>query len=341
MDFVRVWRFCTVAFALMASGAIHAAQSMAFAPLSAEAQAAAMHRGMNILNDDHIWDGPSQARFQLRHFAVLHDAGFDIVRLNMHAIAHVDDSGTLDPVWLVTLDRLVDSALGNGLTVVLDDHDDLVCENDVPDCGRKLHAIWSQLGSRYRNRSNRLLFEFLNEPHGNLTAAPWNTMMRDLLAVVRATNPERNVVIGPAGWSSVEQLSTLDLPAEDRHIIVTVHYYAPVAFTHQGARWVEETKNLSGITWGTDAELAKLVKDFDAVKAWSDVHQRPIFLGEFGAYEKGDMDSRARYLSAVARVAEAHGFPWAYWQFDSDFIAYDVDKDEWIEPILKALVPSD
>jgi len=28
------------------------------------------------------------------------------------------------------------------------------------------------------------------------------------------------------------------------------------------------------------------------------------------------------------------------WQFDSDFIVYDIDKDSWFEPILKALVPA-
>ena len=51
------------------------------------------------------------------------------------------------------------------------------------------------------------------------------------------------------------------------------------------------------------------------------------------------MDSRARYTSHVARTAEAMGWAWAYWQFDSDFIVYDIDRDRWVEPIWKALVP--
>lgn len=41
----------------------------------------------------------------------------------------------------------------------------------------------------------------------------------------------------------------------------------------------------------------------------------------------------------VRREAEAHGFPWAYWRFDSEFILYDIDRDRWVEPIRKALVP--
>jgi endoglucanase len=49
------------------------------------------------------------------------------------------------------------------------------------------------------------------------------------------------------------------------------------------------------------------------------------------------MDSRARYTSFVSRTAEKFGFSWAYWQFDSDFIVYNIDKEAWVIPILNAL----
>jgi endoglucanase len=52
------------------------------------------------------------------------------------------------------------------------------------------------------------------------------------------------------------------------------------------------------------------------------------------------MDSRARWTSAVARAAEERGWSWAYWQFDSDFILYDVKREAWVEPIKNALVPA-
>jgi endoglucanase len=42
----------------------------------------------------------------------------------------------------------------------------------------------------------------------------------------------------------------------------------------------------------------------------------------------------------VSRIAEAHGVPWVYWQFDTDFAIYDIPHDRWIAPVLKALVPS-
>jgi endoglucanase len=69
------------------------------------------------------------------------------------------------------------------------------------------------------------------------------------------------------------------------------------------------------------------------------VANRPILLGEFGAYDKGDMESRARYTAHAARTAESLGWAWAYWQFDSDFLLWDMQKDAWVAPILKALIP--
>jgi endoglucanase len=50
------------------------------------------------------------------------------------------------------------------------------------------------------------------------------------------------------------------------------------------------------------------------------------------------MASRARYTSFMAREAERLGWSWSYWQFDSDFVVYDIDGDCWVTPILEALI---
>jgi endoglucanase len=303
------------------------------------AQTAGMHRGMNVLGADPIWDDPAKGRFKPRYFTALREAGFDTVRLVTSPFAHMDAEDRIAPAWLATLDQMVASALANDLTPIIDLHDTRECESDLPACERKVLAFWRQVAPRYQHAPVSVLFEILNEPHAVLTAPAWNTLLHQALALIRQSNPTRNVIVGPAGWSSVEQLPTLELPAEDRHIIVTVHYYSPMTFTHQGAPWVKETKDLSGVTYGTPADWRKVMADFDMVKNWSDRHHRPIFLGEFGAYEKGDLVSRMHYDNYVARAAELHGFPWAYWQFDSDFIVYDVDHDRWVKPILLALIP--
>ncbi len=120
---------------------------------------------------------------------------------------------------------------------------------------------------------------------------------------------------------------------------MAVHYYEPYTFTHQGTPWNEQWVDLSGVTWGTEEEKRRVEEDFALGKEWSEKHRRPIFLGEFGAYGVGDMESRARYTAHVARTAETMGWAWAYWQFDSDFVVWDMEDDRWVEPIWKALVP--
>ena len=111
-------------------------------------------------------------------------------------------------------------------------------------------------------------------------------------------------------------------------------------FTHQGAAGVQRQNKL-GVEWlGTKEELSVLKTNFDKAASWAKQHNRPLFLGEFGAYDKAPMESRARYVGSVARAAEKRGWSWAYWQFDSDFILYDIGRDSWIDPLRHALIPA-
>ncbi len=315
------------------------AQATAFAPIDPAVQVKQMQRGVNIIGYDPLWQNFEKRRFKQEYFKQLFDAGFHTVRVNLQAFRHMDSMNRMDPAWFKTLDWVVDNATASGLTVILDEHDYNACGADAALCRSKLIAFWQQVAPRYKDAPNTVIYEILNEPNKALTASGWNALLHDALAIIRTSNPDRNVVIGPAWWNSIKQLDTLELPEADRHIIVTVHYYSPMEFTHQGARWNKETAQLSGIKWGTPAEQQTVAKDFDAVQHWSVASGRPILLGEFGAYDKGDMDSRAMYTSFVARTAESHGWAWTYWQFDSDFILYDVTKDQWIEPIRDALIP--
>lgn len=317
------------------------AQSSAFTPVDPFDQIKTMARGVNVIGYDPLWRDFDRARFKERHFQRIHDGGFQTLRVNLQAISHMDEANRLDPAWLKTLDWVVNNALANHLTIILDEHDYNVCGKGAETCKPKLMAFWQQIAEHYQDAPASVLFEILNEPNTQLTAEVWNDWIKQALAIIRKSNPTRNVVIGPAAWNNIHSLDKLELPENDRQIIVTVHYYLPMSFTHQGASWVKSSANLSGVTWGTDAEKQKVNDDFAGVQQWSKAKKRPILLGEFGSYDRGgaDMDSRVRYTSYVARTAESLGWAWAYWQFDSDFIVYDMKADEWIKPIWKALIP--
>ncbi|RZJ13370.1 MAG: glycoside hydrolase family 5 protein [Rubrivivax sp.] len=303
--------------------------------------AAVLKRGVNIVGyDDALWTEPAKARFQLRHLQAIRDGGFDHVRLNLHAFGHMDAQHQLSAQWLKTLDDLVYTGLKVGLQVILDEHNFNECakDADLAPCRVKLQAFWRQVAARYKGTPDGVIFEILNEPNGAADAV-WNDMLAENLAIIRETNPKRRVIVGPKSWNSMDQLGSLVLPETDRNLIVTFHYYTPMEFTHQGASWTPQFQKLSGVTWGTPADVERLRKDLDSVKAWADQHQRPVLLGEFGALESAGMAQRVAWTSAVARAAEARGFAWSYWQFDSDFVLWDMKSDGFVKPILGALVP--
>lgn len=298
-------------------------------------------RGVNIIGYDPIWRSRERGRFQARHFQAIKEAGFNSVRVNLHPFGHMirEEGWRLRPAWIETVDWVLKNAREQGLMVILDLHEFNAVGNDPEGTKDRFLAFWKQLSSHCENCPETVLFEILNEPCNKLTSAMWNRWLAEALGIIREKNPNRAVIIGPAFWNSVDHLHELVLPQNDRNIIVTVHYYKPMSFTHQGAAWTGQADK-TGIDWrGTAEELAVIESDFDKVAAWAKEHNRPVFLGEFGAYDKAPMEARVRYLSAVARAAEKRGWSWAYWQFDSDFIIWDMQKDGWVEPILKALMP--
>jgi len=310
-------------------------------PVAAPVAAApALKRGVNVLGYDPIWKDPSKARFQKRHFAEIRKGGFDFIRVNLQAFRYMDAQNRLAPAWLKRVDWIVANATAAGLSVILDEHDFNICSEDPDLCRVKLGAFWSQVAPRYRGAPASVSFELLNEPHAKLDAARWNALLKEMLAIVRRTNPTRTVVVGPTQWNSLSQLPTLELPDGDRNLLVTFHYYEPFRFTHQGASWTD-LKEVRGVVWGGAEDRARLDRDFDEVAAWSKRTGRPILLGEFGAFDRSGTPTglRAAYTAAVARAAERRGIGWAYWQFDSDFIVWDMKANGWVKPIKDALIP--
>jgi endoglucanase len=310
-------------------------------PVDAFEQNRRLGHGINIIGYDPLWRSRDQARFREKHFRLLKEAGFQSVRVNLHAFARMEQTNNwaLRSEWFNTMDWAVSNATVQGLQVILDLHEYNRMGDDPERYKAQFLAFWKQLGTHCKDAPNSVLFEILNEPNKKLTPALWNDYLGEALTVIRQTNPKRNVVIGPAFWNSVDHLQELQLPTDDRHLIVTVHYYKPMSFTHQGAAWTNQ-KDKTGIGWGDETERKAVQDDFDRVSSWAKEHDRPIFLGEFGAYDKAPMESRVRYTNFVARTAEAAGWSWAYWQFDSDFLLWDMKADHWIEPIFHALIPT-
>jgi endoglucanase len=323
------------------AGSDSMAQSAPSADQETLAQCRRLGRGVNVLGYDPIWESFDRARFKAEHFQIIHDGGFETLRVNLHPFRLMGPAPDfrLSDAWWQTADWITSNALAAHLNVIIDFHQYEALGKDAQSNKDRFIAFWRQVAPRLQNAPSNVLFEILNEPNNDLTPALWNQYLAEALSIIRASNPNRYVIIGPAFYNSIHHLEELKLPDQDRRLIVTVHYYDPLDFTHQGAVWAHRADKL-GVVWqGTPAERAAVAADLQKAQDWGQSHKRPIFLGEFGAYDKGEMASRVRYTECVARTAEHLGWSWAYWQFDSDFIAYDIPKAQWVEPIHRALIP--
>lgn len=300
-------------------------------------------RGIDMGN---MLDAPRGANWAVElkpeYFGIIKQAGFDSVRLPVRwpDYALKFEPYRINPTFFNRVDEAVRQALDQQLQVVLDLHyyDELML---YPEAQReRFLAIWRQLAEHYRDYPDKLAFELLNEPVKNVTAEVWNKLVVDALAVIRPTNPDRWVVVGPVGWNSIRELEGLELPEKDRHLIVTVHYYEPFHFTHQGANWVgSESRGWLGTKWlGTPAEQRAIQRDLDTAIIWAVKHRRPLYLGEFGAFDRADFDSRVRWTRYVAEQAVERKMGFGYWEFCSSFGAYDRKQNTWLEPLKAALL---
>lgn len=299
-----------------------------------------MGRGVNIIGYDPLWKDSTKARMKDEHFELIKKAGFSNVRIviSPFKFSMNDSTYTINPNFFISLDWAVKTALKNKLIAIVDFHEHNAMQKDPIATKPKLLAMWKQIAEHCKHYPKEVLFEIANEP--NMKPEVWNNIHSEAYKIIRQSNPKRILIIGTINGNQIKHLKDLTLPEDDRNIIVAIHYYSPIQFTHQGAPWSVKNKDLSGIEWTqSDNEMQAVKLDFEIAQEWSKKYNRPLTLGEFGAYEKADMASRVKWTNYVARQAERNSWSWSYWQFDSDFILYDMKSQAWVEPIKNALIP--
>lgn len=445
----------------------------AWAQTSAATMAAnlSLGRGINLGN---ALEAPSEGEWGIRlsdeYFDLIAEAGFDSVRVPIRWSAHALKSVpyTIDSSFFERVDWVLDQAHRTGLVVVINMHHYEELMHSPATHKNRFLSLWNQIATRYKSEPETVLFEILNEPQGAMNAAnggQWNNYQEEAIRTIRITNPNRPLIVGPIQYNGIDALSLLELP-EDQNLILTVHYYDPFDFTHQGALWSDNPPPVGTIwhgaqatigsgfqdwSWDTDVQktrdglvvkyrrqyaafslyseypmaltrLALTIKGridarvecetetglieagqitannsdwidvtvnmstcgnhvqrlhlknlstdtdtfsirdavvcsadscewpittasqvvYDKLKQGMDFAVsagRPIFLGEFGAFERADMESRIRWTRHVQTTAHRLGYSTAYWEFASRFGIYDPSNGSWRLRLLEALLP--
>jgi endoglucanase len=305
-------------------------------------------------------------------FPRVREAGFDHVRLPVSFSAHASSTApyTIDESFFTRVDWAIAHALASDLAIIVDLHnyDELMKHPDANSA--RFVALWAQIARRYRKVPEAVCFELLNEPHGDLTADAWNTLLADALRVVRATNPTRTVVVEGVDWASAKNLrDTLRIP-DDPAIVASFHMYQPILFTHQGAPWMNPEFQTTGLrfpgppaapvtpvpaaaatSWVREwferynrepastnpSGPSTVLEQLEMAKSFADSRHMPVYMGEFAAIDNADMASRAAWTRLTRQEAEKRGFGWAYWDDGGSFKAYDRKAGEWVPELFAAL----
>lgn len=302
-----------------------------------------MRRGVNLGN---ALEAPNEGdwgyQIEIPHLEVIRDAGFDGVRLPVRWDAHADTEApyTIDPAFFARVDRILRYGLGNyGIGVQLDCHhyDALISGGPRSGERQRFLAIWSQIAARYAtayDETPRLIYEPLNEPNG----AAWSgraltALQADVVDVIRQHDPRRTIVLGPGNWQNIDALRGWRPPLGE-NIAVSVHYYEPHAFTHQGAEWLGPDAPQFGRAWGTDEDRAQVRAHIQQAADWAAERGYATQLGEFGVNSGLPIQQRAAWTRAVREACEANSMGWCVWDFAGAFPIWDRETQSFI-PLLR------
>ena len=204
--------------------------------------------------------------------------------------------------------------------------------------------LWQQMQGELKQYPNDMLaYELLNEPAAP-TAADWNQLAAKALAAIRVQEPDRKVVIGSNLWNNVTQVPLIEVPANDKNIILTFHFYNPHLLTHYQASWQSLLAHITapvqypGPTISdTDFQLLSEAsqkainnegRTFDKAKIKSLINQAvtraqalglQVWCGEFGCYNRTPRQSRLRWIEDVAQVCREYGVGHCLWNFQGGF----------------------
>lgn len=261
-------------------------------------------------------------------FHLIRSLGFDTVRIPIKWSYHTGDGPEylIDEHFFRRIDEVVTQAVEADLQVIINVHHyDEINENAEAEYP-KLKAIWQQISARYEDWSDAVMYEFLNEPHTSVTPRRIDAINRDLLAMVRQTQPDRWVVLGGTQWGTLDGLIETDPPFDPR-AMVTFHFYDPFEFTHQGAPWAHKQVPL-GQKWGSATDRRDIAGSFARAARWRDKVGMPLLLGEFGVYTEVPDADRASWTNYVRRTAEMVDFGWCYWDWTTSLGMYDLQNEQ-------------
>ena len=280
------------------------------------------------------------------------DFGFDHVRVPVDYIVLEDEEGNVKEEGYTYLDNCREWCEKYNLNMIIDLHEchgysfDPMKKDDKKqffyneEHQERFFSLWEKIATRFKDYTDRVAFEPLNEVVVYEVADAWNEILRNYISRIRAIAPKAYLVIGGVCYNSVGTVHLLDIPV-DEYIVYNFHCYEPMIFTHQGAHWVdfmpldfrigypktleeyraastELTKDLAGAIF--DEKISEIgPKFFEDIftpalrKAEQD--NVPLYCGEHGVIDLADREDAIRWIKDIHAAFHKYGIGSALWNY--------------------------
>lgn len=274
--------------------------------------------GIGIMSET-AWGNPKTKEAMID--AII-EQGFNVIRIPVTWDGHCGTAPEykIHDMWIQRVKEVVDYAYNKGVYVILNTHHEewyMPNEENKVANGEQLVALWTQIAEYFKDYDEHLIFEGLNEPRLRGTSKEWtgdaaaseiiNYWEQLFVDAVRATggnNTLRHLMItGYAASSSRDNLAKIKLPEDDK-LIISVHAYTPYNF----ALNTTGTDKWSAKTGG--AELTNFMKMLNELFISKGV---PVIIGEFGATDKNNLETRVEWADYYVRAAKEYGIVCVWW----------------------------
>ena len=281
--------------------------------------------------------------------------GFDHVRLPVDFRNYADKDGTLNDKKMQDVDGIIKAANEAGLVVFLDFHGWYNLNTSKGD-DILFIKIWKNLAERYKNyeHNDMLIFELINEPHtteGSNLDMVTLSMLQGLTAnAIRGISPNRTICFATADWNGSWTLKS-DVANSYRNsvlmnyenVIVAVHTYATIEFTHQNMAWNGTQGKFVKLDDTVLDELKKQLKDMMDFTVETGV---PVILNEFGFNTDPNTipyEDQAKYVQTIMDVLGEHDVPWSWWAYcNGEFAIYKktsmFGKYQWNDTLIDVMM---
>lgn len=295
------------------------------------------------LETETSWGNPRTAR---KLIMFIREQGFDTIRIPVTWGPHTGDGPDymIDKAWMDRVEEVVDWALAEKMYVIINAHHEKSwlerASSDYEGTMAQYRSVWRQIAARFRERTDHLLFESMNEidftglPIGE-NAALVNKINGEFVKVVRESgggNRARWLLLPGIGADLDKTCDYLTIPDGETRCIASIHYYLPPQFAiaTPGTSWGYN------YSWGTDEECAAMAANFAKMKETFLDKGIPVILGEYGCLLRGkDRASRVEYFRSIVRLSRENGICPVFWDNgeELDRRAF-VWRQEGVQPVL-------